>query len=85
MENLEIEYDFNEKDDLKIRRRPKKFQFSGQNILLYIHLLAWGGLIYGFIQNRMLSSRVNKLQGEVDNLYQKINNSNRSNEVLNRK
>ena len=56
-----------------------------KKIFFYSCLLACGGLVYEFIQNRMLSSRVNELQGKVDNLYQKINENKKDNEVLNKK
>ena len=67
--------------------KNKKFKSGDYNkkIYFYSYLLAWGCLVYEFIQNRMLSSRVNELQGKVDNLYQKINENKKDNEVLNGK
>ncbi len=44
----------------------------------YTYLIMLLGLGYEFFSNRILSNRVNELQGKVDNLYKQVNEMNKN-------
>lgn len=56
----------------------KGYKRLNKKTLEYTYLIMLLGLGYEFFSNRVLSNRVNELQGKVDNLYKQVNEMNKN-------